>query len=60
MVVTRATRNRFVGVEPARGYESHRLRQGQIAAAICFLFSTDKQEIRTLNIVLRFYFYPFC
>ena len=27
MVVTRTTRNRFVGVEPARGFESHALRQ---------------------------------
>ena len=29
MVVTRATRNRFVGVEPARGFESHHLRQNR-------------------------------
>ncbi len=28
MVVTRTTRNRFVGDEPARGFESHHLRQG--------------------------------
>ena len=27
MVVTGTTRNRFVGVEPARGFESHHLRQ---------------------------------
>ena len=26
-VITRTTRNRFVGDEPARGFESHRLRQ---------------------------------
>ena len=32
VVVTRTTRNRFVGDEPARGFESHRLRQQRDAA----------------------------
>ena len=27
MVITRTTRNRFAGDEPARGFESHHLRQ---------------------------------
>ncbi len=36
MVVTRATRNRFVGVEPARGFESHHLRQKPITEVIGF------------------------
>ena len=39
MVVTRATRNRFVGVEPARGFESHRLRQKPATAKVVgFIF----------------------
>ena len=38
MVVTRATRNRFVGVEPARGFESHRLRQNRQPPRLSVLF----------------------
>ena len=37
MVVTRATRNRFVGVEPARGFESHHLRQKSQYTPDCIL-----------------------
>ena len=31
-VITRTTRNRFVGDEPARGFESHHLRQSSLEA----------------------------
>ena len=34
MVITRTTRNRFAGDEPARGFESHRLRQKITATLI--------------------------
>ena len=36
MAVTRTTRNRFVGVEPARGFESHLLRMefGEMAGVV--------------------------
>ena len=34
MVVTRTIRNRFVGDELARGFESHRLRQGLLEGFI--------------------------
>lgn len=30
MVITRTTRNRLIGDEPVRGFESHRLRQGLV------------------------------
>ncbi len=38
MVVTRTIRNRFVGDEPARGFESHHLRHKKaLAKASAFL-----------------------
>ena len=40
MVVTRATRNRFVGVEPARGFESHHLRQKPITFVLSVFYFT--------------------
>ena len=47
MVITRTTRNRFVGVEPARGFESHALRhKGTVAmiqiATVLFNYSYRK------------------
>ena len=35
MVVTRTTRNRFVGDEPARGFESHALRHNLSENSFC-------------------------
>ena len=56
MVVTRATRNRFVGVEPARGFESHRLRQKPVIIILSvFLFdNTYKPESSVIISTLLF------
>lgn len=42
VVVTRTTRNRFVGEEPARGFESHHLRQYvALTVKLCLSFSVE-------------------
>ena len=48
MVITRTTRNRLIGDEPVRGFESHRLRHTAVnAMSFAAVFSirfTKKQE----------------
>ena len=54
MVVTRTIRNRFVGDEPARGFESHRLRQSsastrkRVVEALLFCSFLSRVEVASI------------